>query len=185
MPHNHIENTAAKTQLMAGCRYTDSSGQTKSTSLNVTWEPHPSNDGSLKGTIKINKGAGIPGQTWLLSLYTIGLQGRLWKVFLDAAPGKFKIIEPDETTERPPKAGSYKIEMTDVIPHDTNPKKFPPNPEKVLFIQFTAGEVKLKVRTKRRRHVAPNGGPSLSDNHETIPPPPDPGGEEGDGDEED
>ena len=179
MPHNHLKDLSSSFELHAKCSYQDSTGTKQFTPLDVLWESTGDPDWPSIATIRINKGAGIPGQTWVLGLYTIGIQGREWKVYLDATDANFAILEPNETP-RPPEDGKYEIPKTGVV-GDRNPKKRPPNEENILFIRFTGGAVVVKAKSMRRRHVKTK---FTVDEHDTAPPPPDPGGEEGDGEEE-
>ena len=56
----------------------------------------------------------------------------------------------------------------------------PPKEARIWFLEFS-GDLDFDVTSKRRRHFDKI---RMVEGHDTAPPPPDPGGEEGDGEEE-
>ena len=183
MPHNHLRDLKTTNVITAKSGYTDAGGRARTVTVKVTWTSSQSSGDAYDAKIEVAReneaDPPIDGVTWILSLYTLGVQGRLWAVDIQAGGG-FSILTPNGA-EMPPSMAKYRVPSTYVVRHNSDPDKFPPDPNGVYFIKFTGSTVaSLKVRSKRRRHVQERF--DLAE-HETAPPPPEPGGEEGDGED--
>ena len=162
----------------------------KDASVKMKWTAYArSADGPThKGELTIQ---GRANSEVTLSLYNLGLQGRRWSVLLAKSSSytvHHCVENKDGECEREivddDGDGWIKIPKTGVVDGGDG-KRNPADPKNVCFIRFTpkAEEemVSFKVKSKRLRHFY--NGPHISEGHDTAPPPPEPGGEEGDGED--
>lgn len=125
--------------------------------------------------------------SWKLSLYTLGVQGRLWRVWALLPAGA--VIVDGQGVEKGRGPALVEIPAVGTCAEDAKHRQIP-NEAGVWFLKFTGLRLELVLISRRRRHVRRLGedcsGTKLGmlDEHESVPPPPEPGGEEGDGEEE-
>lgn len=182
VPHEHLSVRETELTVRHWCDYTDDNGVKRRVPIEIQWATSKDRPGAYEGKILVNDGHPVANKrNWTLSLYTLGLQGRLWKVDVMLRFGSsVEIVSPDGTGEALdvvtiPKTG---------VKGNANPKKHPPNEDNIGFIRFSDSVVKLVAWSSRQRHVEhDDSAPSVKESHETVPPPPDPGGEEGDGED--
>ncbi len=119
-----------------------------------------------------------PTSHWGYSLYTLGVQGRLWKVEVISAAataGNNVVITPGVAaafTIGTNPDGSLKALLPAACKTPTPAAHRPPERDRVAFISFTGSTCTLKLRSERVRH-----GPRDKTSHDATPPPPDGGGE--------
>lgn len=175
MSHQHLLGFSTTFVVRGQCEIDKS----KSVPFRLEWTFGPSKSGYYGLRITMNDGVIIPDQTWELSLYTIGLQGRGFRVYVKRAAGA-EFLRPDGQSY--PSYGADEIEIlgTGVKQVPGKPKRRPPDDRDIGTLRFTGPTIALEARSLRVRHVKESM--TLSD-HDTAPPPPEPGGEEGEGEE--
>lgn len=169
------------------CEFRYSSGSANILMTWITARVHTPTDvnRSYHGTIAIT---GAPETaTWKLSMYNLGMQGRLWSVWAFLPPGAQIVNEDDVVVAEG--SDPYKIPPVGTCPEDAKHRRLP-IPSGVLFLKFTGLTLQFDVISRRRRHVTQPGEgcwPKLPitilSEHDTSPPPPEPGGEPGDGED--
>jgi hypothetical protein len=119
-----------------------------------------------------------PTSHWGYSLYTLGVQGRLWKVEVTSAAataGNNVVITPGAGAAFNVSAnpdGTLKALLPAACRSPAPAAHKPPEPDRVAFLSFTGSTCTLKLRSERVRH-----GPRTKTSHDATPPPPDGGGE--------
>jgi hypothetical protein len=157
--------------------------------LSVVW----TNDGTSMYKAKITYAAnGVPLPQLKLSCYNIGLQGRLFDVTVKSvndgtAAGKagVQFFKPDEYNGPGLPRGKWidatalpaEIEIKRAGMRVATPGPNPAHEDKVWGLAFTGPTCEVVVDSHRVLH-----GPmvTLLDAHNTTPPPPEPGGQDGD-----
>lgn len=119
-----------------------------------------------------------PTSHWGYSLYTLGVQGRLWKVEVISAAataGNKVVFTPGVSAAFNVSAnpdGSLKALLPAACKSPAPAAHKPPEPDRVAFISFTGPTCTLKLRSERVRH-----GPRTKTSHDATPPPGESGNE--------
>lgn len=115
----------------------------------------------------------LPGVT-RLSLYSIAAQGRRFPTTIDGAKGQgLEIFDPIKGAWAPLVTPQKILKTGTVAGHG---RKKPANPDRVFGLKFTGGRCELELSSGRLMHDEEH--PILT-SHDTIPPPPDGGGQDG------
>jgi hypothetical protein len=165
--HTHLKNRSTEATLIF-----DAPG---SLEVTVVWKTDgQSRKKRVKYTGTITLG---DGNEHTVSLYTLGIQGRLWDVKLTLTAGAAWIQRPVGWEKQMIIGDAEKIDKTGVVP---NGNSLPPDESEIWSIRFT-GTITVDVESLRRRHFV---DVAFKEGHDEAPPPPDPGGEEGGEEEE-
>lgn len=126
------------------------------------------------------------------SLYNLGLQGRHWEVTINEITGRqVTVMRQRYATLIPPTTGvsvSVNQEVDRVHPRRPPPSQDQPNPpptqfdrDRICYLQFAGSSCRITVTSSRPLGVAGNLHSSgQKSNHDTVPPPAEPGGNDGD-----
>lgn len=153
--------------------------------------PPPSHSYTLRVTRDGGANASMP-----YSLYNLGAQGRRWEVVIKSITGRrVRILEQQKNAAqkyelRPVNMGGnagYDVTGVDVAANCTvarvqKKQASDPDASLVMFLQFEGSVCEIAVESRRplsnRRRLKPKGIGPFSE-HDSVPPPPEPGGDEG------